>query len=110
MYMRTCYSSNSTRPDQSFCVCITQGQTQKAKTEEEVRKHHQQRVQVREQCSVGMQPGHFVMLSRQCGNATKLLQGQRNKRKAAQAFDDAPLNGELSHLLPTLSNIGICSC
>ena len=43
-----------------------------------------------------MMPGHFVMLSRQWGPVVKLLQGQRNKRKANQAFQDVPLIGEPS--------------
>ena len=70
-----------------------QGRPSKPKTEEEHRKQQQQRVRLRDDCSMGLQPGHFVMLSKQWGEVVKVLQGQRNKRKAAQAFEDAPLNG-----------------
>ena len=67
-----------------------QGPTPKANTEEQ----QQQRTKLREECSLGMMPGHFVMLSKQWGSIVKLLQGQRNKRKADQAFQDVPLTGE----------------
>ena len=65
----------------------------KAKTEEEQQEQHQQRIKLREQCIVGLKSGHFVLLSRHLGETVKLLQGQRSKRKAAQALEDAPLNG-----------------
>ena len=71
----------------------------KPKTAEEQQLQEQQRMKLREQCSAGMQPGHFVLLSRQLGDAAKVLHSQRNKRKAAQAFDEAPMNGERLSLL-----------
>ncbi|DBB05752.1 TPA: hypothetical protein ACH3X1_012350 [Trebouxia sp. C0004] len=70
-----------------------QGEVQKAKTQDEQQKQQQQRLKLRDQCSVGLQSGHFVLLSRQWGEAAQLFQGQRNKRKAAQAFEGAPVNG-----------------
>lgn len=73
-----------------------QGRPAKPKTDEEQREQQQQRVRLRDDCSMGLQPGHFVMLSKQWGQVVKVLQTQRNKRKAAQAFEDAPLNGALS--------------
>ena len=67
----------------------------KAKSREEQQEKQQQRMKLRKQCSVGLQSSHFVLLSRQWREATvQLFQGQRNKRKAAQAFEGAPLNGE----------------
>ena len=66
----------------------------KPKTAEEQQQQQQQHMKLREQCSVGMQSGHFVLVSRQLGDAAKVLHSQRNKRKAAQAFDEAPMNGE----------------
>ena len=66
----------------------------KPKTAEEQQLQQQQRMKLREQCSVGMQSGHFVLLSRQLRDAAKVLHNQRNKRKAAQAFDETPMNGE----------------
>ena len=71
-----------------------QGEVQKAKTQEE---QQQQRLKLRDQCSVGLQSGHFALLSRQWGQAVQLFQGQRNKRKAAQAFEGAPVNGDFPH-------------
>ena len=80
---------------------IIQGNTHKAKAEEQ--QQQQQRGKLREECSMGMMPGHFVMLSRQWGPVVKLLQGQRNKRKAHQAFQDVPLPGEpLAHVFTPL--------
>ncbi|KAA6428868.1 MAG: hypothetical protein FRX49_00978 [Trebouxia sp. A1-2] len=66
---------------------------QKAKTQDEQQKQQQQRLKLRDQCSVGLQSGHFALLSRQWGEAVQSFQGQRSKRKAAQAFEDAPVNG-----------------
>ena len=75
-----------------------QEHTHKAKAEEQQQQQQQQqRGKLREECSVGMMPGHFVMLSKQWGPVVNLLQGQRNKRKASQAFHDVPLTGEPSH-------------
>ena len=76
-----------------------QGHIPKGKTEEEQKVQQQQRAKLREDCSVGMQPGNFVMLSKQWGEVVQVLQGQRNKRKAAQAFEDAPLNGDAQRSL-----------
>lgn len=73
-----------------------QGQNHRVKAEEQ-QQQQQQRGKLREECSVGMMPGHFVMLSRQWGPVVKLLQGQRNKRKAEQAFQEVPFTGEPSH-------------
>ncbi|KAL0020378.1 hypothetical protein WJX79_011139 [Trebouxia sp. C0005] len=70
-----------------------QGEVQKAKTQDEQQKQQQQRLKLRDQCSVGLQSGHFALLSRQWGEAVQSFQGQRSKRKAAQAFEDAPVNG-----------------
>jgi len=74
-----------------------QGEVQKAKTQDEQQKQQQQRMKLRDQCSVGLQSGHFALLSRQWGEAVQLFQGQRNKRKAAQAFAGAPVNGNFPH-------------
>lgn len=72
-----------------------QGHTHKPKKEEEQQQQQQGFKLLREECSVGMMPGHFVLLSRQWGAAVKQLQRQRNKRKADQAFLELPLTGEL---------------
>lgn len=74
-----------------------QGQVQKAKTQDGQQKQQQQRLKLREQCSVGLQSGHFVLLSRQWGEAAQLFQRQRNKRKATQAFEGVPVNGNFPH-------------
>ena len=79
------------------CVMPKQGEVQKAKTQDEQQKQQQQRMKLRDQCSVGLQSGHFALLSRQWGEAVQLFQGQRNKRKAAQAFEGAPVNGNIPH-------------
>ena len=81
-----------------------QEHTHTAKAEEQQQQQQQQRGKLREECSVGMKPGHFVMLSRQWGPVVKLLQGQRNKRKADQAFQDVPLTGEPSHTYLSIHN------
>lgn len=74
-----------------------QGAVPKAKTQEEQQQQQQQRTKLRDQCSVGLQSGHFALLSSQWGEAVQLFQGQRNKRKAAQAFEGAPANGNTPH-------------
>ncbi|KAL3142308.1 hypothetical protein ABBQ38_002650 [Trebouxia sp. C0009 RCD-2024] len=75
-----------------------QGHTHGTTKEEEQQQQQQQQQQqgsklLREECSVGMMPGHFVLLSRQWGAVVKQLQRQRNKRKADQAFPGVPLAG-----------------
>lgn len=79
------------------------------KSREEQQEQQQQRMNLRKQCSVGLQSSHFVLLSKQWGEATvQLFQGQRNKRKAAQAFEGAPLNGE-ALLLPSVWHLALCN-
>ena len=63
-------------------------------TEEEKHQQQQAKARLRQQCSVGHQPGHFGLVSERWGSGLQLLQGQRNKRKAAQAFDTAATPGE----------------
>ena len=102
LFLDTCASMHRHSMYHSLCrthhaepTSTVQGHTHKAKAEEQ--QQQQQRGKLREECSMGMMPGHFVMLSRQWGPVVKLLQGQRNKRKAGQAFQDVPLTGEPMH-------------
>jgi len=89
--------SQETRAVLTVRLIPKQGAVPKAKTQEEQQKQQQQRSKLRDQCSVGLQSGHFALLSRQWGEAVQLFQGQRNKRKAAQAFAGAPVNGNFPH-------------
>lgn len=60
-------------------------------TEAEKQQQQHAKARLRQQCSVGHQPGHFSLVSERWGPGLHMLQAQRNKRKADQAFDTAPL-------------------
>lgn len=77
-----------------------QGPGSTPQTEQDKQHQQQAKAQLRQNCSVGHQPGYFALVSEQWGAGLQILQTQRNKRKAAQAFDN-PSPGEHKHVCVT---------